>query len=162
MSANTANIHALEADLAKFAEVMDVAPRIVTRRIVVDLHRRVSKRTPVDTGRARASWDVKQGTPSDYQPPITVGSVAGKGKTKLGKGITSSSLGSGALSGGKIKNIDEAVAGITGDSPVFITTSLDYVKYLEDGSSKQAPSGMVRISLAEIEIEIESIIEQLG
>jgi len=162
MSANTANLYALEADLAKFAKLMDVAPKLVIRRIVVDLHRRISKRTPVDTGRARASWDVKQGQPSDYVPPIKIGSVAGKGKTKLGKGITSGSLGSGASSGGKMKDINQGVEEITGDAPVFITTALDYPKYLEDGSSKQAPAGMVRISLAEMEIEIETIIGQLG
>jgi hypothetical protein len=161
MSDNSENLQALDADLAKFAKLIDVAPAVITRRIVMDAHTRISKRTPVDTGRARASWDVKQGQPSDYVPPITIGNVAGKGKTKLGKGAAGNALGTGASSGGKVKDISAAVATIDGTAPVFITTSLDYMQYLEDGSSKQAPAGMVRLSIAEIEIEIESIIEQL-
>jgi hypothetical protein len=136
MSANTANLYALEADIQAFGKKLDLAPQLIVRRIVADLHNRVAKRTPVDTGRARASWDVKEGSPSDYVPPITVG--------KTGSA--------------EAKNIAANLESITGEAPVFITSALDYMKYLEDGSSQQAPAGMVRISLAEIEIEIEDII----
>lgn len=162
MSTNAQNLVTFDADLDKFAKVMDIAPAVVTRQIVADLHGRISKRTPVDTGRARASWDVKQGSPSSYVPPITAGSVAGKGKTKLGKGLAGNALGAGASSGGKAKDIGKELATIDGTAPVFITTALDYVQYLENGSSKQAPAGMVRLSIAEVEIEIESILDQLG
>lgn len=162
MSTNAQNLVTFEADLDKFAKVMDIAPAVVTRQIVTDLHGRISKRTPVDTGRARASWDVKQGSPSSYVPPITAGKVAGKSNAKLGKGLAGNALGAGALTGGKAKDISAEVATIDGTAPVFITTALDYVQYLENGSSKQAPAGMVRLSIAEVEIEIESILEQLG
>ena len=36
------------------------------------------------------------------------------------------------------------------------------MQYLEKGSSSQAPAGMVRLSLAEVEIEIEDIVGQLS
>jgi hypothetical protein len=38
----------------------------------------------------------------------------------------------------------------------------DYMQYLEQGSSQQAPAGMVDLTLAEIEVEIENIIAQLA
>lgn len=161
MSTNDENLALFEADLAKFAEVMDLAPALVTKRIVADLHGRITNRTPVDTGRARASWDVKQGAPSSFVPPITIGSKKGDAKTALGKGLAGNSLGKGAATGGAAKNISKALEEIDGAAPVFITTALDYPRYLEEGSSNQAPAGMVRISVAEVEIEIESIIEQL-
>lgn len=135
---NQATLHAFDADIEQFAKVVDIAPRVVMRRIVLDAHTRITKRTPVDTGRARASWDVKNGAPSNFIPPITVGKV------------------DPASANGK--DISKEIASITGTMPVYITTAIDYMKYLEDGSSKQSPAGMVRISMAEIEIEIEDII----
>ena len=154
-------IKGFQTDLEKFAKLLDLAPSIVVKRIVFDAHGRISKRTPVDTGRARASWDVKQGTPSDFVPPITVGSVRKKGKTDLGSGLGENALGKGAANGGEIKDVATEISAIDGKQEVYVTTALDYMQYLEKGSSKQAPAGMVRISIAEIEVEIESIIHQL-
>ncbi len=161
MSDNDSNIRAFEVDLQAFAKKLDLAPKIVVIRITLDLFRRITKRTPVDTGRARASWDVKVGAPSEYVPPESKGSVAGTGKTRLGTGLAGNKLGTGALSGGSTKDIGAEVANIDGTQVVFITSNLDYMQYLEEGSSKQAPSGMVLLSIAELEVEIESILDQL-
>lgn len=132
------HLHRFRADLDAFAQKLDLAPRVVTQRIVIDLHTRITQRTPVKTGRARASWDIKEGSPSDYIP-----SEAEDGNAPVGPDPTA------------------AASGITGEDPVFITTALDYVQYLEDGSSQQAPAGMVRLSMAEVEAEIEAIIGEL-
>lgn len=162
MSTNDQNLVAFESDLVSFAELLDIAPAVVMKRIVFDLHGRVTRRTPVDTGRARASWDVKQGAPSGYVPPIMVGKAKTKGKEDLGESAFGMKLGTGAKGGVAGKDISAELSGIDGKHVVFITTNLEYMQYLENGSSKQAPAGMVRISVAEIEIEIESIVEQLG
>lgn len=137
---NQQTLHVFDAGLEQFAKVLDIAPRVVMRRIVLDVHTRITNRTPVATGRAKASWDVKNGTPSNFIPPITVGKV------------------NPASAAGK--DVSNQIASITGTMPVYITTAIDYMKYLENGSSQQAPAGMVRISMAEIEIEIEDIIAQ--
>lgn len=161
MGANDDSLKAFDVDLKKFADKLGIAIQIVMIRITLDLFRRITKRTPVDTGRARASWDVKQGTPSSFVPPERKKSVAGKGKTRLGTGLGGEKLGTGALSGGKAKDVSSEIADIDGTKVVFITTNLDYMVYLEQGSSKQAPAGMVLLSIAEIEIEIENILDQL-
>jgi hypothetical protein len=124
-------VSSFQADLRKFAKKINVAPKVVMQRIAADLH----GRTPVDTGRARASWDIKQGSPSDYLPPEETAAGA--------------------------KDVTSELATITGKQTVYVTTAIPYMKYLEQGSSKQAPAGMVRLSLAEIEVEIEDIIGQL-
>ena len=46
-----------------------------------------------------------------------------------------------------------------GTKSVFITSALDYIKYLDQGSSQQAPAGMVNITIAELEAEVEFITE---
>ena len=158
---NTSSLQLFEVSLADFAEAIDVALPTVVKRITYDLHGRITKRTPVDTGRARASWDVKVGSPSNFVPPETKGSVRQKGKTSVGSGQLGNDLGSGASQGGAAKDIGAEVAGIDGTAPVFITTALDYVQYLEKGSSKQAPAGMVMLSIAEVEIELETILTDL-
>lgn len=163
MGANSQNVHLFEADLGAFAALLDLDPRIVLQRVVLDAHARITKRTPVDTGRARASWDVKQGSPSTFVPAERKKSVAGDSNTKLGNSsLTGVNLGEGAKKGGRAKSIGGAVADIDGTKVVFITSSLDYMQYLEEGSSKQAPVGMVAITLAEIEVEIDSIVGQLS
>lgn len=139
MSENDANLVAFDVDLQKFAEKIGLAPKIVVIRITLDLYTRIVKRTPVDTGRARSSWDVKEGTPSDFLPP------------EVPKGGAAAAPQDGA----------GLVADLTGDKVVFITTNVDYMKYLESGSSSQAPAGMVLLSVAELEVEIESILSQL-
>lgn len=162
MAENDQNLQRLDVDLRKFAEVLDIKIELVMIRITLDLFRRITKRTPVDTGRARASWDAKVGTPSTWIPPEKKKSVAGKGKTRLGTGLDGAKLGSGAASGGKAKDISGTIADIDGTKIVWITTNLDYMQYLEKGSSKQAPAGMVLLSIAEVEIEIENILAQLA
>jgi hypothetical protein len=130
VSANTTNLHAFEADLGKFAELMDVAPALVLKRVTADLHRRISMRTPVDTGRARASWDVKEGSPSAWIPPETKISVAGKTNVNLGKGLAGNSLGSGAKTNAKMHDVSGPIGSISGKEIVFVTSALDYLSLI--------------------------------
>lgn len=131
---NDANIKLFEADLEKLAEGLDVTMVAVVQKITWDAFTRLTLKTPVDTGRARASWDVKIGSPSPFIPK--------EGTTKM-------------------KDPGSTIGNISEGDVVFITTALDYMRFLEGGSSKQAPAGMVEVSLAEIEVEIEAILGQL-
>lgn len=154
---NAANVKAFQADLKKFAKVIDVNLGIVVTKIALDVFTRITKRTPVDTGRARASWAISQGSPSGMVPPV--GAYGKKTKTnELTSGLTGATLGTSAQGSTASGDISGA-EGIDGTKSVFVTTALDYVQFLEKGSSKQAPAGMVEIILAEVEVEIEFIIE---
>lgn len=46
-----------------------------------------------------------------------------------------------------------------GEPPYFIANNLPYIVPLENGHSKQAPSGMVAVSLAEMAARIEATVE---
>ena len=120
------NITHVNIDLAKFAKAIGVGLGIAVDKIGRELHTGIVRKTPVDTGRARASWDATIGAPS----------------TKT-------------AGGGYSIQPD-------GKEEVFIVSNLDYIEALENGHSQQAPQGMVTISVAEIEADIDGILQGLA
>tara|TARA_B100001250_G_C19678722_1_gene734865 strand:+ start:421 stop:822 length:402 start_codon:yes stop_codon:yes gene_type:complete len=98
------------------------------RLIGLKVLRGVVLKTPVDTGRARANWQLSINVPktdvvNSKQKAGTKAITDGNRKLKLMK------LG----------------------EDVYITNNLPYIGVLERGHSKQAPRGMVALTLAEIE-----------
>lgn len=98
------------------ARVEDVA-RSATHR----LFRSVVLRSPIDTGRFRANWNVSFGAPDYTTTPSTDES---RGLTEVGKALRM------------------PVGGV-----VYLSNGLPYGRRLEHGWSRQAPSGMVRLSV---------------
>jgi len=50
-------------DIASFAKETGLELELVTRKIALDAYTRVTIKTPVDTGRARANWNIGAGSP---------------------------------------------------------------------------------------------------
>lgn len=76
--------------------------------------------TPVDTGRARGGWSVavnRDPTPGDFPPDLTGSLAIGRAVSVLG------------VPSGKIDFIN-------------VVNAVEYIDFLENGSSKQAPAGM--------------------
>lgn len=142
-----------EADIGKFAKLLELRVNIVLQRLALDMMGRIILRTPVDTGRARSSWDLSIGTPSEWVPPER----EGKGKKIVaGQTFTMSDNAGSSVDSKAFATAKD----ITATQPVFIVSNLDYIEALENGHSKQAPVGMVVISLAEVEAEIELLLEK--
>ena len=101
---------------------------VVTRKVVMEIVTRVVQRTPVDTGRARANWQTTFGAPG-----VAVLDQADKtGAGAIGRGVN--------------------VAGrFPMGATVWISNALPYAAKLEYGWSKQAPAGMVRVTVAEFQ-----------
>jgi len=114
-------------DLAKFGQkAIDNSEKII-RKIGFDMHARIVKRMPVDTGRARANTQISiNNLPSD----------ATLETDKVGAATIRSG-------GAVLKNFK------LGDT-IFIYNNVEYILALEFGSSIQAPQGMFRISFNEI------------
>lgn len=98
------------------------------RALALEVTKRIVLRTPVDIGRARGNWNVGIGNPDR---------TTGNGTDKNG----SATIARGAA---VIKAADMEQA-------FFITNSLPYIVPLEDGHSKQAPAGMVKLTIAELQ-----------
>jgi len=102
-------------------------PKLVTfqKKIVLDVLGRIVSKTPVDTGLARSNWQLNVGNPGYTELPL-----------RSEEEQTSD-------------NISE-LAKMQPFQTSYINNNVEYISYLEDGSSDKAPNGMVAISLAEV------------
>ena len=127
------------ADLNKFAQKLDADVRDVTRLLALNIETKVVVRTPVDTGRARASWNTTEET-QDL-------SVAPEGDY-------------GAFQG-NLSSHPSPTGYLSGEKPIHITNNLDYILDLEFGSSSQAPNGMARLGVADALSELQAIVDEI-
>ncbi len=91
----------------------------------------IRDRTPVDTGVAAADWRLKAHAPDDSPAMEPRPYLRGKG-TPIDPPPT--------------PRLPKRIAN---DSPIFITNPQRYIEFLENGTSDQAPAGMVAITLEE-------------
>lgn len=112
-------------DLAKLAEQATEAVDASLREIIIEVAGSLIRMSPVDTGRFRGNWQFSLMTPGNS----TTTNVDPTGAETLGRIVAES----GAFAAGQV---------------AYITNSLPYAIPLEHGHSTQAPSGMVRITLA--------------
>lgn len=125
------------AQIDAFAEKLKILPSIVQKKVTIDLWSSITRRTPVDTGRARANWFVSEGAPTD--------------QVDLHEGAAPGSVPEPEL---------PDVSQLTGLNSVFIVNNLPYIQALEDGHSKQAPNGMVRLAVQAAELRIDKALKE--
>lgn len=99
------------------------------------------QKTPVDTGRARGNWQISVGQDN-------TGEVSRDDKRPQGSKPSFLSEEASKLSACK------------GDDTIYISNNLPYIKNLEYGSSKQAPNGMVGLTMTNIRSKIDKFIKE--
>lgn len=117
--------------LDDFAKKIKLAPTMVVKRCAFDLFSRIIKRTPVDTGRARASWTIAANRADRAVQP---------------QGVASYPVPATPLS-----------LTIQPGESIWISNNLPYITALEDGHSTQAPAGMVAVSLVEVDTNMRRL-----
>jgi hypothetical protein len=120
---------AFSDDLKKWAVKTKEKCENIGPKIALELFSRIVQYTPVDTGRARANWQIGgslNSTSLNVYDPMGKGS----GTVKYGASILS------AMPDTKI---------------IWIFNNLVYIVPLEYGHSDQAPNGMVRRAIAEFQ-----------
>lgn len=111
--------------LADWSAKLKIGVGMLQRKIAFDIHKDITDFTPVDTGRARANWNVSIGGPS--------------------KDIA---LHEGLAKGAAIAPPEfPANLNIDGTTDVYIVNNVVYIQFLDEGSSQQAPMGMVRLAM---------------
>jgi hypothetical protein len=138
------NIREFQADLERFSKQLKVDLEVIIRKIAIDLLTKIVLRTPVDTGRARASWNLSAGEPDESTAP---------------DGVRLSASTAAALALSTRKNVQNAKPF---SELIWITNGLPYILALEYGHSRQAPAGMVEVSIAELEAELQAEIDRRG
>ena len=115
-----------DGDINRFSKRTGVALDKAVRKIAFDAFRMVTKKTPVDTGRAKGNWN------------LSVDSID--------KSVDEEATSSGQGRATKTPDIQKG----DGLKQIYITNSLDYIQDLENGTSKKAPNGMVALTVNEI------------
>lgn len=118
-----------EMQLKEFSDVLlPEYQTIFVKKISMELLKKLINKSPVDTGRFRGAW------------------VVGRNAADRSEPDTADPSGTST----EIKGINDINSIREGDI-VYLSNNLDYALMLEYGWSKQAPAGMVAISLNEIE-----------
>jgi hypothetical protein len=131
------NFEQFEKELRIFSEIS--VPKDfqkLVQKLAFEVLRRVIIKTPVDTGRARGNWMVAiNNIPEGF---IEIGSLSSEQATSfaLSKGIP----------------VIEAAKPFT---TISIANNVPYIGVLEFGGSKQAPGGMARVTIAEIQAQFK-------
>lgn len=120
----SSNVFAVQ--IAAFVERAKGNIDLVVRKVALDLFTRVILKSPVLTGRFRGNWQVAIGSiPSGV---LEIDDVDGTAT---------------------IAKVQAVVLGLKAGDVITLGNSLDYALPLEYGHSKQAPAGMVRITVEE-------------
>jgi hypothetical protein len=121
--------------MAKFALQLDAFAKKagrnadqVVRKVGLQIATGIVMRTPVDTGRARSTWNTSIGS-ADYK-------------------VTESFDKAGAAS---IAKAAATLSGFKCGPSIWISNGLPYIGRLEQGWSKQAPAGMVAVTVREFQ-----------
>jgi hypothetical protein len=124
------------SDIARFAEQTGQTMDQVTRNVRLEGVKQVIRNTPVDTGQAKGSIIAAIGSPASS--PNILDRTAGEGAA-----------------------ISRAMAAINGPSNkvFYFTSNLPYIKYLENGSSQQAPAGMFKIAAIRLRESIREAVQ---
>lgn len=118
--------------LDRLAEKTGLKLDTVARKVTLDLFTSVVQKSPVDTGRFKANWNV--GTTPNLS--FTASTNASRGLSEAQKAI-----------------------GIASGGVVYLSNGLPYARRLEYGWSGQAPAGMVRLSVREFRQFVERAIQ---
>lgn len=121
--------------ISEFVKTVKAREDIVVRKLGLDILSSVVRMSPVDTGRFRGNWQV------GLTAPVT-GTLATLDKSGAATIARGNQVLSQAKSGGVI----------------YINNNLPYAQRLEYGWSKQAPSGMVRITLARFQAMLDKAV----
>lgn len=124
-------------DLSKWCEKVGDRADLLVRKVALDMGSNVISRSPVDTGRFRGNWQVGLNS----RPGGTVASLDTTGAATIGK-VT------GELQAARAGQV------------VYFANNLPYSVKLEYGHSKQAPGGMVRITVAEFQQTVNEALSE--
>lgn len=127
-------------DLGKFEKKFNTNLTLVLRKVTLGLAQQLIQMSPVDTGRFRNNWYLSVG----YSP------------------VSTTNVGLDPGGGGAVNRIAGGLGAIKAGDQIWITNNLPYATVLEYGSSKQAPSGMVRVSAARFQDFLSKAVGGIG
>lgn len=123
----------------------------VLRDVAFEIHEKIVDRTPIDTGRAKSSWrlnpDVADGS---VEPELAI-----REKTSISERIRIMQDGEQPFYPGQAAAVARAQQQKIpqGAEKIVISNNLEYIEKLENGTSQQAPGGMVAVTVTQDAVE---------
>lgn len=163
------SLRQFRVDLRKFAKSLDIKIETVMRRTALGIFSGVVKRTPVDTGTARASWQLSMDKVSDDVVTVPKGSklssteATAMARRQLGrlKDVKAYDL---IVISNNVPYIEVLEYGGYPDPPKRGTWDKKKKKYVIKtvrGFSEQAPHGMVSVTLSEEEVKMQATLRAM-
>jgi hypothetical protein len=153
------NVVEFQADLQAASKAFHLTVEQMVRAVVIELLRMVIMRTPVDTGRAASSWNVRGGEADEWVPAVGITATREEALSAAMSRLSSVDFGGADIFTlySNLEYIHVLEFGLYPNPPKkgSYVKGQGYVIKSEGGYSKQAPAGMVRISVAELEVRIE-------
>jgi len=117
------NLDSFNKALEKTIQTLPIEGALRLQRMIsLEALKRIVLKTPVDTGRARGNWQTTINIPA------------------VGEKWDNTNIAAGATIIGTLKSF----------GTIFISNNLVYILPLEHGHSKQAPHGMVAVTIEEL------------
>lgn len=129
-------------DLERFAKKTKLTVDQVHRGVVLELFSSVVRDTPVDTGRARANWLPAANTARTETVEWPEQGAKAMATTRT------------------LAEIENVARDAKAGDVTIMTNNLPYIGRLEEGSSTQAPQGMVRRNVDRVRANLKRIINK--
>lgn len=159
-------------NVSAFVKKAKLKPDVVLRKIALDLFSAVILRTPVDTGMLRGNWQVGVGTiPSGTAEKAdkTGARVLRELQSKVDQAHWGTSIYlvnnlpyASVVEYGAFPNPVKRGTYVKTGQTKYGITGPGFVKRSAGGFSKQAPAGMVRISVEEMRAYIDKIVRSVS
>lgn len=120
-------------DLRKFAKKAGNNAESVVKKVALDLTYSVVEMSPVDTGRFKNNWNLA---------------------------IASINRNTNSTDDSNVRANSSILSYKLGET-IYISNSLPYAQRLEDGYSKQAPQGMVKVTLVQYQSFVKKAVKSL-
>lgn len=134
MAKNETNAMEFNLSLEKFAKgYLPETQTLFIKKIAMDLADKLIKMSPVDTGMFKGAW------------------VAGVNNVDSSKPNTPDKSGVATMA-----RIQSMIGTVQAGDTIYISNNMEYAVKLEHGHSKQAPQGMVAISINFIEAQLQA------
>jgi len=127
--------------------VPDEIHEVVFQKLALDALAKLTLKTPVKTGRARGNWQVTIGSPSYSYDESKTDSSGGEANQDPGLTFENASGGGAVISEGSA-----TIMNAPDYSIIWISNNVPYIMVLEEGSSSQAPTGMLANTMNELEV----------
>ncbi len=127
-----------EAQISRFVEKAKGNVDLVVRKVALDMFRRVIMKSPVDTGRFKGNWQVAIGS-------IPAGTVQIDDKTGTAT----------------VAKVAAVALGMRAGQVIYLVNNLEYARPLEYGHSRQAPGGMVRLTIREFSQVVDKAVSEV-